>query len=406
MYDVIIVGGGASGLMSAIYASKNNKVLLIEKNKECGRKLLMTGNGRCNFYNENQDLNNYYSSTPDLIKRIINKDNTKEVLNIFHKLGITPKINNGYYYPFSNQAITIRNVLLDELLQNKNICIKYNTTVENISKKNNRFIVNCNDDITFKSDKLILATGSKAFPKTGSDGMGYQFLKKFNHHINDIYPALVQLKIDDPCKKNWIGIRSIVKIKNYENDILKGTEEGEIQLTDYGISGICVFNLSGLIVKGLHEGKKEKVKINFVPFIEKDVYNYLKELNYRDKTVGKLLEGILNYKLVNVILKKSKILRDKKFSNLNNQEISSLITNLSEFTLTITGANSFLESQTCGGGIPLTEINLNTMESRKVSGLYITGELIDLYGKCGGYNLTISWITGFLAGRSVNYDKN
>ena len=397
--EIIIVGGGASGMAAAISAAKNknNKVTILERNPACGKKILATGNGKCNYYNSDQNLNHYHSKNNELIKEIINEENIKQVQDLFTSLGIVPKIKNGYYYPFSNQATTIKNALLYEL-QKQKVIIEENTLVEKIEKKNNKFIIKTTKK-EYTADKVIIATGSKASPKTGSDGVGYKILKDFNHTIINVLPALVQLKTKGNFLKEWTGIRTDVKVSLYEDNKFIKEESGEIQLTNYGVSGICIFNLSRFIARGLNENKQEQVKINFLPFTN-DASKLLNDLSVPTKPISVILEGILNNKLVTVILNKSSINQNKNYSELSKKELSTLIENLTNFTLDIYATNSFEECQVCSGGIPLTEINLKNMESKIVSNLHIVGELLDVDGDCGGYNLTFAWITGLLAGKS------
>lgn len=408
MDKIVIIGGGASGLVSAIISkNKNNEVILLERNKDCGKKLLMTGNGRCNYFNSNQDLSNYYSNTKTQIKEFINTKNIYKVLKFFDYLEITPKIKDNLYYPFSNQALTIKNVLVEEV-KRSGVIIKNNFLVEDIKKENNKFIIK-SDKETITCDKVIISTGSYSYPKTGSTGMGYKFLEKFGHKIEKVYPNLMGVKSDAKFLKDWSGVRSEVKLSLYEDNKLLKEEYGEAQFTKYGISGICTFNLSGLIAKGLDNNKKEIIKINFIPFldyIEKE--EYIEWLIYKTKkldlSISKVLERILNYKLINIILKESNIDSNKLFTDLSKEEQNILIDNLISFELKITDTNNFDEAQTCSGGVSLKEVNLETMESKLVSNLYITGELLDIVGLCGGYNLTIAWLSGILAGRSVNND--
>ena len=409
MKDIIVIGGGASGLIAAIYASKNgSNVTILEKNKTCGKKILITGNGKCNYYNDDQNTIHYHSDNKELVDKIITKSNLQEILNFFNKIGIVPKIKDGYYYPYSNQATSIQTALLKEA-ELCGIEIITETEVINIEKENNLFKVITKNKM-YKCNKVILSTGSKASPKTGSDGIGYKLAKYLGHSIIEPLPALVQLKSNTNFLKEWHGIRSDVSVSLIENNKIINTQIGEIQLTDYGVSGICIFCLSGQVSRGLHENKKEQLAINFLhPFNIKNKKEFINWMNNRNKlvqnrTISDLLDGILNYKLINLILKLSKIDRNISWNNLANIEKESLGNNLTNFILKITGTNSFESSQTCTGGIPLTEINLSTMESMKTKGLYIIGELLDIDGDCGGYNLTNAWITGYLAGKGVNND--
>jgi len=401
-----IIGGGASGLFAAINVKTgDNEVIIFERNKTCGKKLLATGNGRCNYWNSDQQLYHYQSQTPELIEKIINKTTEEKVLEIFDKLGIVPKIKNGYYYPFSNQAGTILNVLLEEV-NNKKIVVKNNFLVSNIEKHNEKFVIS-SDTEKVSVDKLIISTGSFSLPKSGSDGMGYDFLKGFGHTIIKPLPALVQLRIKGNFLKEWNGVRTDVKLSLFEDDKLIKEESGEIQLTDYGISGICTFNLSNIVSRGLDKNKKEEISINFLPFIDCNIYNwFIEKTSITGKNIKNLLKGILNDKLVNVILKKSNINSSKTFTDLSDLEKDNLINSCISFKVLVTSTNSFEKAQVCSGGVTLSEINLNTMESKKDKNLYIIGELLDITGDCGGYNLGIAWRSAYIAGNSIRSDSN
>ena len=403
MKHIVIVGGGASGLISAIHAkTSNNKVTVLERNSSCGKKILATGNGKCNYWNIDQNIKHYHSNNEELLEQIITKELQDKVINFFNSLGIVPKIKNGYYYPFSNQATTIKNALLNEV-KKKDIEIRQDFLVESIEKEENHFIIKSSNEI-IKADKVIIATGSCASPKTGSDGIGYKLLKRLTHTVIEPKPALVQLKTTGNFLKEWAGIRTDVKVSLYENDKLIKEESGEIQLTDYGISGICVFNLSRYVSIGLEKNLNEEVLINFLPFIEKNPYEYLTNLLKNNYSVKTQLENILNNKLVAVILNKTNIDENRSFNDLKEDEKVRLINNLISFKVKVIGTNSFDQAQVCSGGIPLTEIDLTTMESKLVKGLYIVGELLDVDGDCGGYNLGFAWMSGIKAG--IGCSKN
>ena len=401
MKTIVIVGGGASGLIASIYAKNDNtEVILLERNKECGKKLLATGNGRCNYWNSNQDLSHYNSNNKELLGSVITSDNQKEIMDFFYKIGIIPKIKNDYYYPYSNQAQSIKDALIVEA-KKKGVKIYNDCFVSKIAFKNKKFIINSNID-QYVSDCLIIATGSKASPKTGSDGNGYNLISQLSHSIIEPLPALVQLRGNEKYFKDWAGIRSDVKIKLYSNDQFIKEETGEIQLTDYGISGICTFNLSRFVSRNLKENKKQYVYINFLPFLNTDIYEWFNQRAtiLENRNIFELLEGVLNNKLITVILQICKIDLKKTYQDLNNAEKKLLIEKITNFKLEITGTNSFDQAQVCSGGVPLTEININTMESKFIKDLYIVGELLDVDGECGGYNLSFAWISGMLAGKS------
>lgn len=400
MKEVVIIGGGASGLTAAITAARNGKdVTIIERNNKCGKKILITGNGRCNFWNTDEDLSHFHSSTPNLLKEFITDERKNSILKFFDSLGLTYKTKNGYYYPFSNQAFTVENALLLEC-KKLNVKIINDITVEKIIKTD-YFIINP-DKEKIKAKNIIIATGSKAAPKTGSDGLGYELAKSFNHNIITPLPSLVQLKADEPYFKNWSGIRTDVKVNLLIDNKYIKSETGEIQLTNYGISGICIFNLSGEASKALNQNKNVIISINFIPFTNSPK-TFLQTLNKNSyhKTISELLEGILHYKLVDIILKKAHLKRDLLLNTLTDNELNNLIKTLTDFQIKILSTHTLDHAQVCSGGIPLTEINSKTLESLKVKNLYFTGEIIDIDGDCGGYNLGWAWMSGIIAGKNV-----
>ena len=358
METVVIIGGGASGIVSAISAkNSNNRVIVLERNSNCLKKLLMTGNGKCNYFNDDQSLDKYYSNNRAVLNDIITGDNMDKVISFFDKLGVIYKKKNGYYYPFSNQATTIKDILLREALK-VGVIIKNNCLVKDIIINNGFNIITDSENIV--CDKLIVATGSFAYPKTGSDGMGYSFLRNLGHTIIKPLPALVPMISDFKYCKEWAGIRSDVILSLYENDEFIKTESGEVQLTDYGISGICTFNLSQIVTRGLDDGKSEEIRINFVPFIEDDDFNWIDDYCslFNDRNIHECLEGLLNSKLVSVILKTCNIAFDTKYCDMSYDEKKKLVLYLTGFPLRINDVKSFDFSQVCNGGVSLLEINL------------------------------------------------
>ncbi len=297
--NIFIIGGGASGLIAAIKASKNgNKVTILEKNTKCGKKLLLTGNGRCNFWNSDINVNAYQTSNKDLLAKILAKKQD-EVLDFFKAIGIVPKVINGYYYPYSNQATSILNALVNKCLKLK-VNIKYEEEVSKIIKKDKFYIYTSNN--VYQADKVILATGGKSYPKTGSDGKGYELASSFGHQIKKVLPALVQLRGKENFYKELKGVRCEAILTLSENNKEIKSEQGEVLFTDYGISGICTFNLSSLVARGLDNNYQEEILINFVPWFKGSDNDFQKWLDEQDKkllnySLGEILEGFLNYKL-------------------------------------------------------------------------------------------------------------
>ena len=304
---IVIVGAGISGIVSAIKLGKNNEVIVLEHNDKPLKKLLLTGNGKCNYFNDNFNENKYFSYDRDLINRFINDNNKKKLLSFYDSIGLIPRIKNGYYYPSSNQAYTVYNALLKEA-NNNNVKIIYNYDVKDIKKDNEKYIIN--NDI--RCDKLIISTGSKAYPKTGSVGFGYELCNKLNIKVNKVFPSLVALTINKNIK-DISGVRSDVKVSLYENDRLITSEIGEIQFNDDNLSEICIYNLSTFMNKDNY-----KVKINFLNDFNINKNNFDDEFNKLNnklinRNISELLECFLNYKLVNYILKISKIDMNKNY---------------------------------------------------------------------------------------------
>ena len=399
MNKVMVIGGGASGLVAAINAARGgNEVIILEKNSSCGKKILVTDNGKCNYFNEDFTSSHYDSYDKNLIDSIINDKNKKIVLDFFDSIGIIPNIKNGYYYPHSNQAVSILNALMLEI-NRLGIMVICNTKVLEIKKNNDKFIIRSSNG-EYISDKVIIATGSYAYYKE-DDVNGYELIKE--HNINKILPALVQLRIDNKICKRWAGVRVNSRIKLYEDNKYIKEEVGELMLTNYGISGICAMQLSGRIAKGLDNGKREELVINFVPDIANDSKEMLDFLdNYNKKNnfmVREIADNLINYKLGNAINSK---INDFYYRDLSKKNKNELASNLTSYKVNIIGTNTFREAQTCSGGISLKEINLKTMESLKIKNLYFIGEIVDVNGDCGGYNLGFAWISGLIAGGSCS----
>lgn len=406
MKKVVIIGGGASGLISSIFAkNKDNEVIILERNSICGKKILATGNGRCNYWNEDQNLRHYNSTSKNLLEKIITLDNQKQIMTLFNRIGIVPKIKNGYYYPTSNQAISIRNALVTEATK-LGVKIYQDALVDKVTHSNNKYIVEFNNKKII-ADSLIIATGSKASPKTGSTGIGYTLTKSLGHTIIEPLPALVQLVGQGKYFTSWDGIRSDVNVSLYAANKFIKEETGEIQLTSYGVSGICIFNLSRFASAYLKENKKVEVVINFLPWLKEDAITYFDKRTslMPSRTIFELLEGLLNNKLLNTFLSILKLDESRKWTNMSKQEKINLINILTNFHLPIIDTKSFDNAQVCSGGVDLSEINPNTMESLINKNLYIVGELLDVDGDCGGYNLSFAWISGMLAGKSIGVIK-
>lgn len=382
---IIVIGAGASGIIASLKASEKNEVILIDGNDKIGKKILLTGNGHCNYWNSDINIKNYNTDNENRLESILSYQN--EVLTYLNNLGIYPVIKNGYYYPYSKEARSIQKIFNDSL---KNVNLVLNTRVIDVIKENNKFKV-ITDNNTYYADKVIMAMGSKAYPKTGSDGSCYHILSKY-HKINKVMPALCGLCTDSPYLKDWNGIRIEAKVSLIVDNKILREETGELQLTDYGISGICVFNLSSLANKYID--KNPLVEINF---LSEDFKLFLENRSRLNMNLDTLLSSIFPYKLLNIFFNLSKINRYKKYQELTKKEIDDLCNLVNHYKCHIISSNSFDRSQVCTGGLSLNDVN-DYLESNKVKGLYIVGETLDVDGICGGFNLAFAFITGFIAG--------
>lgn len=403
MRHVAVIGGGAAGMMAAITAAREGvKVTILEHKDRIGKKILSTGNGRCNFTNTYQTPACYRSDNRDFAWNIIQKFNVEKTISFFKELGIYPKDRNGYLYPYSDQAAAILEVLQIEIAK-LNICVMTEINVLDIQPVK-RGIRVTTDKKTITVDSVILACGSKAAPVTGSDGSGYQLAKLFGHRIVPVLPALVQLRCAEKFYKSISGVRVQGTVEIYADDISLASDTGEIQLTNYGISGIPVFQVSRYAAKAIYQKQSVTAVLNFMPDMNKD--EFLSFLQERitlcpHKTLDEFFTGIFPKKLCELWIRLSRLPKEMRVSDLSGEQLEKLVLLIQHLRTHITETNAFEQAQICCGGIDTTEINPDTLESNYVPGIYFAGELLDVDGICGGYNLQWAWSSGFVAGREA-----
>jgi len=401
--QVIIIGGGASGLLAAITAARTGaKVTILEHLNKPGKKILATGNGKCNLTNLNQDECHYRGNNPSFANSALQQFAVPDTLRFFTTLGIYTKNKNGYIYPHSEQAASVLEVLLAEC-EHLKIVIKGQEHIKSVKKPDCLFHVKT-DTWTYKSDSLIIATGSKAAPAFGSDGSGYHLSASFGHTIIPPLQALVPLKPKESCYTRLAGIRADVKLSLYMNEKLHSTEEGELQISAFGVSGIPTFQLSRFAVKALKDKERVVIIIDFAKkFTQAALAAYIRtRIEHTPyKRAEQLFTGFINSKLSEVILIESGISPQKGVQDLKTEEILTIAKLLKAFPATIIDSHTFEQAQVCQGGVDTTEISAHTMESKIVEGLYFAGEVIDIDGACGGYNLQWAWSSGYVAGKNA-----
>ena len=403
MSKVIVVGAGPSGMMAALTASKNHEVILIERNNELGKKLKLTGGGRCNITN-NRDIDEFFDKVVNNKKFLYSSFYTFtniDLLNYFSSKNLEYKVeefNDRKVYTKSDKANEVIEILKEDLIQN-NVNIMYNTKVIDIIVKNDTVIgVITENNEKIYSDKLIISTGGKSYESTGSDGLMYDILKKHNHTLNKLYPALSPLTIEEKWIKNLQGI-SLKKVEiSCKIKKKKISKVGDMLFAHFGITGPVVLIMSSYINK-LLENEKVTLTIDCLPNISvEDLSKLLRE--NPNKNVLNNLKGILPQ---NFLKGTFDILglSDKKANELSKKDENKIIEYLKNMKLTCNGCLGIKASMVTSGGISVKEINSSTMESKIIKNLYLTGEVIDIDAETGGYNLQIAFSTGYLAGLSV-----
>ena len=404
---VIIVGGGASGLAAAISAAREGaKVTLIEQKDRVGKKILSTGNGRCNLTNTYMEVECFRGDDVSIVSKVLDQFGYEETMRFFEELGVILKDRQGYIYPISDQASTILDVLRMEI-ERLGISVYVEHKVEEIRVNKKGFAVYTNQN-TFYGDAVILATGGKASPVLGSDGSGYGLAKAFGHHMSPVVPALVQLKGKGNYFKIISGVRANAKVSLFVDGKLMAADTGELQLTNYGISGIPVFQVSRYAAKGIYAKRQVMAEIDYLPNMdemEMKVFFDTRLKNHGNKNIEDFFVGVFHKKLITMFLKEAKISLQICANELKEKEWSRLFALFKYFQIQIEDTNAFDQAQICAGGILTSEISPETMESNFVDDLYLTGELLDVDGICGGYNLQWAWATGYIAGKSAAKGK-
>ncbi len=412
--DIAVIGGGASGMMAALSAhfaaagsAKTLNITIFERNERVGKKLLMTGNGRCNLTNTDCADTHFHGRNPRFSKTAIGLFGPSDVIGFFENLGVLVKIEEDHkVYPESLHAASVLDTLrlaLDE----HGIHVMPNAFVKSIEKNGDSFRLVLEDGVSYTADAVIAATGGMCAPATGSDGSGYALLKSFSHTLVQPLPSIVQIKTDTAFCKPLQGNKIFGKARLIIDDRLIREEYGEILFTDYGLSGPPILQLSGYVSRAFSMKSKSRISIllDFLPQITfEDAYGMLRRRagTFPERKLEDFLAGMFHKRLALGLMKVSS---DKamscKVSDLSDREIRNLADACKALKIAVTGTMPFANAQTTAGGISTSDIDPITMASGKCSGLYVCGELLDIDGDCGGYNLQWAWSSGHLAGVSA-----
>lgn len=405
MKKIVVIGGGASGIVAAIAAArtdKNAKVYIIEQKEKLGKKILATGNGRCNLTNLDMTEAAFRGDSMKIVASVLSLFDQNQTLEFFSSLGLVTKCRDTYVYPRSDQAQTVVTLLTEELKRLGVTCMTEVRVTGIVPNKKGFRIQKSGENL--QADKVILACGGKADAALGSDGSGYQLAKSMGHHMSSVVPALVPLKVKKYAYAKASGVRTDAKVTAIVAGKVMAEDTGELQMTAYGLSGIPIFQISRYIAKGLQANQAVSVKVDFLPeFTETEFMDWiLKRVEQsEDINVEMLLSGIFNRKLVPELLKSAKLRGKDSIRKIADAKWRELVRICKGELFEIEDTMGFDRAQVCAGGVKTKEVHPSTMESNYVKGLYITGELLDVEGICGGYNLQWAWATGYLAGKDA-----
>jgi len=453
---VAVVGGGAAGMTAAIAAARAGaRVALLERGDRPGRKILMTGNGKCNLGNRDLKLSDYYSDNMAMAASVLERFGTEETIAFFASLGLMVRERRGYLYPLSEQAAAVLDVLRYGL-EREGVTVLTQAMAREVmpsaesgaflpSRKNPGtsrqterekeptghtagYILSLEDSRRLWAERVVLACGGQAAPRTGSDGSGYELARSLGHQVISPVPSLVQLHCGEKYCRALAGVRAegtvrIFEEKQQRHDVsdrrgesqfprgssrhISGCpimeESGEIQLTEYGISGIPVFQLSGGVNQLLARGKRLRAELDFFPQYETDAYRRLcreRMEHVGGRSVEMFFTGMLHKKIMNVCIRQAGLSPEQDAAEADRQKLGQVFALCRRLPFTITGSHPFDSAQVCRGGVSMGEVD-SQLQSRRSPGLYLAGELLHVDGRCGGYNLQWAWASGYIAGNAA-----
>lgn len=407
IYDIAVLGGGASGMMAAITSARlKMSVILLEKNTSLGRKILATGNGRCNLTNRFTEVSRYHGGNPRFIEEVLNNFNQSETIEFFENLGLILKEENlGRIFPRTDQASSVVDALIHEL-ENQKVEISLDNQVRKVQKEGAIFKITLQSGREILAEKIIVTTGGSAAPHLGTSGDAYFWLKNLGHNSTDIYPALSPLEIKEDWIKQVQGLKIEAKVSTSVNDETIYEKEGDALFTHFGLSGPAAMAQAGAIGPYLNSNSDNLVKVHLDLFPEEKLESLDAKLakiigSSGAKNIKNILAGIIPSNLSPVILDNLKIDQNKKSAEISKIDRKNISKTLKNIELTVSGVKSFKDAQVTHGGIDLDEINSKTMESKIVPNLYLAGEVLDVDGDSGGFNLQWAWSSGHLAGESA-----
>lgn len=423
IWDTIIIGAGAAGMTAALSCGRQGqKVLLIERQAQMGRKILVTGNGKCNLTNLAQKKEYYRSDCPVQAQKVLAAFGQTDAMKLFQSLGIYTKDKNGYVYPYSEQAASVRDAFEAGIMSDSNITFLpeseaykvrkagdiFHVTVKSVADRKPIENASVKKELVKKEQQyhcksLLITTGGLAGPKFGCDGSGYRLAEQFGHRVISPLPALTALRSSAPFLKKVSGVRNQAAITLEIGGEIVGQETGELQWTEYGISGVAIFQLSRFAIVALEKNERVSLYFDFMPELSSEeklrLFLALAQQN-KKKDVLSFTRGFFPAKLCPVILREAGISEKRAIGSLEKKDWDAFVLAVSHFSLRINGYVGYEKAQVTRGGISLAELT-DSLESTKQPGLFFAGEVTDVDGTCGGYNLQWAFSSGTVAGRAI-----
>jgi len=405
MFDVVIIGAGASGLLSAIVSAKRGKrVLILEKNKKVGKKLLATGNGRCNITNQRPTTERFHSNNPKFIAQVFNGYSYQSIKQFFKSIGLELiEGKEGKVFPMSLQASSVVE-LLEYRCKELGVQIYCESEVKSIKKRGNLYYISHSKGSENVSS-VVIATGHISAPQLGGTDIGIDFAKKMGHNIIKPYPSLVQLTSPIKNLKQMAGVKveSRVTLQTKKRESIE--KYGDILFTSYGISGLAILDISRYVMQELTHTKKVELKIDLMPkFTYEQLFSLMKRslIKKSSKPIKIWMQGFINKKLIIPTLEPLNLQNETIGSISSNiKNLERIVRKIKSFTIIIDGSRGYKGAEVVAGGVDTKEINPNTLESKKHKNLYFIGEVLDVDGDRGGFNLHFAWVCGLRVGEEI-----
>ena len=404
---IAIIGAGAAGIMAGITAKRLNKNIqidLFDANKGIGKKILASGNGRCNISNSSITSKNYIGENPDFVNFALKEFDFKAFEKFCKSIGLLLDVKESCkVYPLSNEAKSVTN-LLEMGLNELGVNIYLESFVRDIEKVDEKFNIKL-DETEYKGyDKVLISNGLGAAPQLNANESGLEFASKFGHSYNLTYPSLVGLKTDNTYNGKLQGVKKECNVSLFVNNNLEQEIFGDVLFTSYGVSGFAILDISQLAVLNLSSYQDVKIAINFFPKINKnDLADQIQSLlkTVPNQRVVDILTGMVSNKIAPVLLEICKISLDTKASEINAKQIKAIAYQLNSWKMKIVDTQGFGHAEASGGGVRTIEVDNRTYESKLVKNLFFAGEVLDIVGNRGGFNLHFAWASGYLVGKSL-----